>query len=61
VLASPGLDAKVRRQIWQRMTGRRVTVTGKRRVLGLLIASDHARCKAHAHNGRRPHIGTPHA
>jgi len=35
----PGRYATVRRQIWQRVTGSWVTVTGKRRKLGLLIAS----------------------
>jgi hypothetical protein len=34
----------VRRQIWQRVTGRWVTVTGKRRECVLLISSDYASC-----------------
>ena len=38
----PGLYATVRRQIWQRVTGSRVTVTGKRREPDLLITSDDA-------------------
>jgi hypothetical protein len=38
-LALPGRYAPVRWQIWQRMTGRCVTVTGKRRELELLITS----------------------
>jgi hypothetical protein len=33
----PGRYARVRSQIWQRVTGRWVTVTGKRRELGVLI------------------------
>ncbi len=35
----PGRYATVRPQIWQRVTGSWVTVTGKRRELDLLIAS----------------------
>lgn len=35
----PGRHATVRRQIWQRVTGSWVTVTGKRRELDWLIAS----------------------
>ena len=38
-LRSPGLWAAVRWQSWQRVTGRWVTVTGKRRELELLITS----------------------
>ena len=37
-LRLPGRYATVRRQIWQRVTGRWVTVMGKRRELDLLIA-----------------------
>src|SRR6266567_5154766 len=33
----PGRYARVRSQIWQRVTGRWVTVTGKRRERGVLI------------------------
>jgi hypothetical protein len=33
----PGRYAGVRSQIWQRVTGRSVTVTGKRREYGVLI------------------------
>jgi hypothetical protein len=39
----PGRHATVRRQIWQRVTGSWVTVTGKRRELELLITS-HEQC-----------------
>jgi len=38
-LTLPGRYATVRLQIWQRVTGRWVTVAGKRRELDLLIAS----------------------
>ena len=38
-LALPSWYATVRWQIWQRVTGRWVTVTGKRRESDLLIAS----------------------
>jgi hypothetical protein len=37
-----GPDARVRSQIWQRATGRWVTVTGKRRERGVLITFHHA-------------------
>jgi hypothetical protein len=38
----PGLYGTVRWQIWQRVTGSWVTVTGKRRELALLIISHDA-------------------
>jgi hypothetical protein len=38
----PGWCATVRSQIWQRVTGRCETVTGKRRELDLFITSHHA-------------------
>src|SRR5712692_4691831 len=41
-LAWPDLHAMVRWQTWQRMTGRRLTATGKRRELELLTALDPA-------------------
>jgi hypothetical protein len=43
----------VRWQIWQRITGRRVTVTGKREVFELLIPTHDARTgSVLAHRGR---------
>jgi hypothetical protein len=42
-LAWPLRQARVRWQTWQRMTGRRLTVTGKRRDAELFISLDHAR------------------
>ena len=41
-LRVPARPATVRWQIWRRVTGRWVTVTGKRRELGLLIGSGDA-------------------
>jgi len=38
----PGRYARVRSQIWQRVIGRRVTVTGQRRERGILITFIHA-------------------
>lgn len=50
-LALPGRHPTVRRQLWRRMTGRRVRATGKRPEADLLIAAHDARPAESAHMG----------